>query len=1219
MRIVIDLQGAQSSGSRNRGIGRYSLSLAKAIIRNKGEHEVIIALNGLFPETIERLRAEFNELSQDKVQVWHVIGPVFQNATTNDWRRKIAELSREAFLASLEPDIVLVTSLFEGLGDNAVTSVGLFNKTIPTAVILYDLIPLIHRNPYLNNPMVKLWYEDKLEHLKRSNLLLSISESARQEAINYIAFSQDQVTNISTAADPQFQRIDIGNPTECNIRERYGLLHSFVMYTGGIDHRKNVEGLIRAYALLPKSLRENHQLAIVCSVHAESRNHLNALAQQQGLAENEVILTGFVPEEDLIALYHLCEAFVFPSWHEGFGLPALEAMACGAAVIAANTSSLPEVVGRKDALFDPYDDEAIAEKLMQVLTDTDFHSQLVRHGLEQAKQFSWDKSAKSAIAAFEKLNATTVKLPLSLPVNRLKLAYISPLPPERSGISDYSAELLPSLSHFYDIDVVVAQETISDPWIRSHCQIRDVDWFSTNTHIYDRVLYHFGNSHFHQHMFDLQLQFPGTVVLHDFFLGHIMAHMDAANPGVWARTLYQAHGYHAVQERFSANDIWSIAWKYPCNRSILEKAKGIIVHSETSRQLAQQWLGEAFAKKITVIPLLRVPAITEKCEDARQALGIDRNAFIVSSFGILGANKQNHRLLNAWIASPLSKDKRCVLIFVGENHNSVYGNELLTAIQNSGCSERIHITGWTDTAQFRLYLAAADIGVQLRTLSRGETSAAVLDCMNYGLPTIVNANGSMADLPKDAVWMLPDEFDDKDLSLAIETLWMDDKKREDLGMRAREVILTQHSPDTCAGGYRQAIEKYYAIEQIGKNSLIKDIVQVEGAPAGNCKWLPIAQSLAQNYPSFSERQLLVDISELIRHDARSGIQRVVRSVLREMLVNPPKGFRVEPVYASPERQGYRYAREFTMRFLGCPDQAFSDETIDIINGDIFLGLDLKPDVVFEQAEYYTQLRLIGCQVYFVVYDLLPCLMPSFCNVGVPESHKSWLEKVTQNDGVICISRAVADEMLEWLTVFGEKRVRPFKLGWFHLGADMVESVSSKGFTHDADSVMNALKARSTFLMVGTVEPRKGQTQTLEAFEILWNQGEDVNLVIVGKQGWQMEVLIGRLLSHPEFNHRLFWLEGISDEYLEQVYAAASCLIASSYGEGFGLPLIEAAQHKLPIIARDIPVFEEVAGKYAFYFTGLTPEVLANSVCEWLKFNKVGFYPHSDLQISTRLI
>jgi len=148
-------------------------------------------------------------------------------------------------------------------------------------------------------------------------------------------------------------------------------------------------------------------------------------------------------------------------------------------------------------------------------------------------------------------------------------------------------------------------------------------------------------------------------------------------------------------------------------------------------------------------------------------------------------------------------------------------------------------------------------------------------------------------------------------------------------------------------------------------------------------------------------------------------------------------------------------------------------------------------------------------------------------------------------------------------------------------------------------------------MVGTLEPRKGHAQVLEAFEQLWMTGVNVNLVIVGKQGWLVENLVERLRAHPELNKRFFWLEGISDEYLEKVYATSTCLIAASYGEGFGLPLIEAAQYNLPIIAQDIPVFREVAGEHAYYFDTKSPDALAQEIRAWLTLYNSDQHPKSN--------
>jgi glycosyltransferase involved in cell wall biosynthesis len=148
-------------------------------------------------------------------------------------------------------------------------------------------------------------------------------------------------------------------------------------------------------------------------------------------------------------------------------------------------------------------------------------------------------------------------------------------------------------------------------------------------------------------------------------------------------------------------------------------------------------------------------------------------------------------------------------------------------------------------------------------------------------------------------------------------------------------------------------------------------------------------------------------------------------------------------------------------------------------------------------------------------------------------------------------------------------------------------------------------------MVGTLEPRKGHAQVIEAFGQLWNKGIDVNLVIVGKQGWLVDELVNQLLGHPEQNKRLFWLKGISDEFLEKMYASSTCLIAASYGEGFGLPLIEAAQHKLPIIARDFPAFREVAGEHAYYFNATDAQGLGKTIERWLVLYGNKMHPVSN--------
>ena len=177
MRIIIDLQGAQAS-NRNRGIGRYSQALAYHICKHAGEHEIHLLLSDAFSSCIEEIRALFDEvIAQERIHVISVLQPCSEVNPAHEANRKLNEAMREAYLAQLQPDIVLISSLFEGLIDDAVTSIKTFSN-IPTAVVLYDLIPYINRRPYLENPVVETWYFHKVDSLKRADLLLSISASS---------------------------------------------------------------------------------------------------------------------------------------------------------------------------------------------------------------------------------------------------------------------------------------------------------------------------------------------------------------------------------------------------------------------------------------------------------------------------------------------------------------------------------------------------------------------------------------------------------------------------------------------------------------------------------------------------------------------------------------------------------------------------------------------------------------------------------------------------------------------------------------------------------------------------------------------------------------------------------------------------------------------------------------------------------------------------------
>jgi glycosyltransferase involved in cell wall biosynthesis len=673
--------------------------------------------------------------------------------------------------------------------------------------------------------------------------------------------------------------------------------------------------------------------------------------------------------------------------------------------------------------------------------------------------------------------------------------------------------------------------------------------------------------------------------------------------------MYESHGYTGLLDHRKITRNPSI-WKYPVNKEVLDCASGVIVHSEYSRTLARQWYGPQAASDWAVIPLLRGRKAGAGRAQARKELGIGDKEFIVCTFGMLGPIKLNEELVDAFLASTLAGDKNARLVFVGENHGGAYGVLVKGKIDGSSCAKRISITGFASADDYARWLAAADVAVQLRSQTRGETSAAILDCLLHGLPTIVNDHGSATELPDQVLVKLPDQFSREQLAAALEQLHAAPERRARLRTAAL-AHMEAHAPARAGALYRDAIEQFSnRSAHAHYRALLHALRAMPGASAADLA--DAARAIAFNQPPRSPRQLLVDCSAMVHSDLRTGIQRVVRSVLLALIADPPAGFRIEPVFSLGGGRPYQYARRFGCEMVGETGLPLEDAPVDLRRGDVFLGLDLFTNGTSQNHQLLQSMRDRGVEIYFTVYDLLPVLRPEVFPFGTEQYFTEFLNTVTQvSDGIICISRAVADELADWVGKQEAKRLHPLQVGWFHLGADIDASAPSTGLPSNAQAVFAAVAARPTFIMVGTVEPRKGHAQALAAFDLLWEQGVDANLVIVGKQGWMVEETAARLASHAEREQRLFWLAGVSDEMLLKLYASSSALLSPSEGEGFGLPLIEAAQHHIPIIARDIPVFREVAGEFAVYFDGKEAADLAQAIQGWLELKRQGKAPGSD--------
>jgi glycosyltransferase involved in cell wall biosynthesis len=488
----------------------------------------------------------------------------------------------------------------------------------------------------------------------------------------------------------------------------------------------------------------------------------------------------------------------------------------------------------------------------------------------------------------------------------------------------------------------------------------------------------------------------------------------------------------------------------------------------------------------------------------------------------------------------------------------------------------------------------------------------VLEAMSFGKAVICGNNSSMPDIInyKDAMF---DSYNISEMTNKISRLLTDDNFRKSLADHGKiesfNFSWNNVAKDALEFISDKSAKLKYHSERDGMAS-IASIIQKNKISENDFLILDIVKNIVKSGNLRAKKKVFIDVSEIVKRYAFTGIQRVVRNVISNLYALYSD---IDYIYVDND-SNYRSLEKKNIHDFKC---YVSDRYVEFHSGDVFLALDLFFQIK-DKKDYFSDLKNRGVKIVFFVYDLLPVIRSSYFPENISILFNEWLYFASEiSDQIICISKAVEDDLKNWILENDIERRRPLEITHINLGSDVESSMPTIGIPEDADSMFNLLTSKINFLMVGTVEPRKGHRQTLKAFDDLWAEGIDVNLVIVGKQGWQMEDFVELLNTHPERNKRLFWLSSISDEYLEKIYSHSTCLIAASEGEGYGLPLVEAAKHTLPIIARDIPVFREVSQNYAFFFDGLDSLSLSSKIKEWIDLYKNNQHPSSrDIKLIT---
>ncbi len=276
---------------------------------------------------------------------------------------------------------------------------------LPTVVTVHDLIPLLLQD-YRGGPAVRLYTALVRAATPRATLLLTDSEASRADIARHLRVAPGRVRVIPLAADVAYR--PAAGIEDGAILRKLGLQPGYILYLGGFDRRKNLRAVFQAFAHVREALGEAARLVVAGKLPVEDSDFApdpRRLRREAGLPETAVHFTGFIAEEAKPALYRGAQVFLYPSRYEGFGLPPLEALACGVPVVGSAATSLPEVVGDAGVLTAPDNVTGMAGALLRLLTDEAFHAALRRRALRQAARFSWEATAEATFAAYREVIA----------------------------------------------------------------------------------------------------------------------------------------------------------------------------------------------------------------------------------------------------------------------------------------------------------------------------------------------------------------------------------------------------------------------------------------------------------------------------------------------------------------------------------------------------------------------------------------------------------------------------------------------------------------------------------------------------------------------------------------------------------------------------------------------------------------------------------------------
>lgn len=743
------------------------------------------------------------------------------------------------------------------------------------------------------------------------------------------------------------------------------------------------------------------------------------------------------------------------------------------------------------------------------------------------------------------------------------LALVTPWVPQITGIARHAVVMHDALSSFYDITVVASGEYEATPGVEFIAPTE----FANRTHEFDRILYQMGNSPFHEFILPLLKKSPGVVVMHDAQFTEWFRPTRGEDSPEFRSLCYQEGGLRGWLEG-SMTGV-----------DLIRPSLGAIVHSRNAWRRLTSPPAALVDDFVSCAALVDVAAKRPTRAEARAALGLSDETVLISTFGRVHDSKRSLEFVEAAVAAGIEgvTDPTTRIAVVGAPADEEY-----MARVEACASKHVTVTGELNGDEFSNWVAATDIAVQLRSEDHGESSAALIEAMAGGAAVLVEDVGAMSEILDGTGVVLETPLDPANLVDALRQLIDDPVLRNKLARESADLAVQRHSASAAARQYREIIEYHYLRRSparliAGLSNRSEPLEQRRDA---------VTRAAANRIDRASDR-LVIELTEIIDGAAVSGIQRVEER-LGQNLINSWPG---RTLHAAATAQTLEETVAIAERSAAVEVTPPKDlGRLEGRPGDWLFSAQFFPDVDLWR-DRTDRWRSRGGRVAHLVHDLFPVTNQEWFPDYAVEHFPNYLNLVlTSSDLVVTNSKATLEQLVQYLENGSDlaARKRALDLSWVRLGFDI-----------DAPEAQLPPATKSPgeprVLLVGTVEPRKGYSAAVKAVEELWNRGSNVKVTIIGRRGWGTDELFAELATAASDNDHLTWLDDCSDAELKQAYTSSDLLLAASENEGFGLPLIEAANYGLPVLARDIPVFHEVAGASARYFNDASPHALADAI------------------------